>query len=184
MVSRQFVACLILASSPMAKAPQPLSADRAFLKSRSFIEYVLFLIPILGWIAASMLEQRRTLKGLAGAGQEMESRDSTCIELWKGDADKRAFIEFVNGLVRDGLGWPNAYFIPADPFWVIFADDDGVLLNILQDIEERFGIPSEVALNASEQWQKVEPELTYGDWIDRLWELFAVVRGKEVETRQ
>ncbi len=63
---------------------------------------------------------------------QLKQRDKEALELWnKFPFEKKEFALEISSILKIHLDWPNHFFIPEDPFRLIFMDKSGDL-----DIEE------------------------------------------------
>jgi hypothetical protein len=96
-------------------------------------------VPIVGWIAASALEQRRfgpTTRSLYG---QIQQRSETSVSVW-GDVRQRRIIGVaVSKSIARHFGWPNHFFIPDDPIALLFWDDDGASSSVLREAASLIG---------------------------------------------
>jgi hypothetical protein len=60
--------------------------------------------------------------------------------VWGRDERVQRFARVLCDSIGRRFGWPNDYFIPADPCKLLFYGDEGESAEILLDIEEWFGI--------------------------------------------
>ena len=103
---------------------------------------MLGMIPILGWIFASSLEHGRNYPVMNSIAEQLKRRDAIPSDDWGVAVDRREFAEFFCNLVRDAFSWPNSYFIPSDPFELLFIGDDGEGASIFESVEEYLSLRS------------------------------------------
>jgi len=93
-------------------------------------------IPLVG-------PQRSVYKNLC---QQLASRNADCWSLWGDDLKRLAVAKFVTKKLAEAASWPNAIFIPADPFELVAWDhnscvvDDLSLTSALLEVERQFAI--------------------------------------------
>ena len=130
----------------------------------SWLEKTCRYVPVLGWIVASELEQRRNLPLLTDIGKQLQLRSKTDPEIW-GDSVRREFALFVASCIKDELNWPNDNFVPDDCFGVLFLNDDGAGATVLAAIESYLGLSKGTI--TKEEFRKLD-QMTFGEVIDRL----------------
>jgi hypothetical protein len=143
-------------------APEILSID----SSASPAEGRWRLIPIFGWAMAASMWSARTRTVVIKIAEQLEARQKPAASIWGDNADKTALAQYVCLAVRNGIGWPNDYFIPSDPAYVVFwSYRDGLGLDeLILEIEEHLEI-DEPALKFN-----LAPDQTLGDIVDMLWD--------------
>ena len=75
--------------------------------------------------------------------RQLKLRPNWCFELWDGYSEvERHLSKTIARIAQVGLGWPNAHFIPADPFEIIVWDRYGDLATsgLLTEIEAEAGL--------------------------------------------
>lgn len=79
--------------------------------------------------------------------RQLRLRPASSLDLWESVSPEHAeVVRVVSGIARDGLGWPNDYFIPSDPFGIIVWDRHGDLetseiLTLIEDTLQLTPIP-------------------------------------------
>lgn len=98
-------------------------------------------IPLLGVSIASAMWTGRYLPIRRRFFAQLESRPESVLGAW--DDEIQSFASEVCRIAQAEMGWPNARFVPEDPYRVVFwSFDDGLDLECaMQEIAERFGIP-------------------------------------------
>jgi hypothetical protein len=115
-------------------------------------------IPLVG-------PQRSVYKNLC---RQLAGRNADCWRAWGDDPKRLVIAKFVAGKFAEAAEWPNAIFIPADPFELIawdhnsYAIDDLSLLDALLEIEKHLAIHL-----TDEQWRFVFKK-SFGEAVDFL----------------
>ncbi len=121
--------------------PQPFDSSvlSAIDAGASKAELVWARVPLFGWSVADKMWARRARPVREDLIRQLESRPDTGAE-W--EEDIRPFALTICELAREQMGWPNANFLPADPFSVVFwSYEDGLdLESAMLEIESGFGI--------------------------------------------
>ena len=50
---------------------------------------------------------------------QMKLRDASTLDLWGNDPAKMEIVNFCSEAIQNQYGWPNRYFIPEDPLYVL-----------------------------------------------------------------
>src|SRR5262245_31462329 len=90
------------------------------------LENFLIWIPLLGWIAALILQEYRLSRIYRTIADQLCARPDFSEETWRAlklTLDPRE----ICAVVRDAYEWPNEHFEPCDPAAIaLYAWDDGI----------------------------------------------------------
>jgi acyl carrier protein len=93
---------------------------------------------------------------------QLKQREASCLAFWSKNKQRREVFEAISKIIQRDFGYPNNYFIPEDPFEILFWDDfDGMaVVEASMNLEDKFGI------SLSEQDFVKMHNMTLGEVVD------------------
>jgi hypothetical protein len=141
---------------------KPLVCDALFRTEPSRTERILTRIPILGWPFAATLEQDRFRPIVHEIERQLRERSDTT-SFWGDPGARQDTAKHLRRILADEFGWPNDYFLPDDPFGIVFwAHCDGLDdVSAIQRIEKVYAISLPIP-ELEHLWQHG----TLGEFVD------------------
>jgi acyl carrier protein len=95
---------------------------------------------------------------------QLKQREASCLAFWSENKQRREAFEAISKIIQRDFGYPNNYFIPEDPFEILFwfwDDFDGMAaVEASMNLEDKFGI------SLSEQDFVKMLNMTLGEVVD------------------
>lgn len=108
-------------------------------------------------------------KAFAHISKQLSERDPKCLVAWGSDCRRQQLAMSCSKILKSEFGWPNAHFLPTDPFEIICWDKSAYFIDelripaALSRIEALAQIPQQ-----SQEWWTRAMSATLGEVIDQI----------------